>query len=325
MTLDPADDRSAIMQVIEAETEAYLQRNYEAWQSYWLESPEIRRIQTHVRTGVTVTAGAEIRAQMKRITSGPFEWQPPWRFQRKNFNVVLSPEMAWVSYDQIGDMSEIPKACPGQYHEVKILQKVKGTWKISCVVSTQIHVNHVNAPLVEVDETGRLLWQNEAAKERLPHHPRLCARAGKLWAKEPEALNELQDAITWIAQMRAHHTPRVGEEAVTRVVALGQDDEGFAHVCWAMLRDGKLLVTFDDSERLSLQITTASEVYRLSETQEKLSRQLVDGQDLTTAALALDMSPNTAKTHLQRIYDKVGVRSQPALVRVLLSADRHDV
>lgn len=39
------------------------------------------------------------------------------------------------------------------------------------------------------------------------------------------------------------------------------------------------------------------------------------------AAERLEISINTARTHLQRAFDKTGVHSQPALVRRLLSAD----
>jgi DNA-binding CsgD family transcriptional regulator len=33
----------------------------------------------------------------------------------------------------------------------------------------------------------------------------------------------------------------------------------------------------------------------------------------------LGITANTARTHLDRIFDKTGVRTQPALVRALLS------
>jgi DNA-binding CsgD family transcriptional regulator len=36
-------------------------------------------------------------------------------------------------------------------------------------------------------------------------------------------------------------------------------------------------------------------------------------------AAMLGITANTARTHLDRIYDKTGVRTQPALVRALFS------
>ncbi|MCY6382091.1 nuclear transport factor 2 family protein [Hoeflea prorocentri] len=322
---DLEEDRAAILAVVDAETEAYLQRDYDAWEKCWHDGPEIRRIHSHVGTGVTVVAGPEIRTQMHRLLSENIEWQVPEAIRRENMNIVVSAEMAWVSYDQIGDMSSIPKEMAGHYHELKILHKIDGSWKIACIVGTQMRIDHVRAPLVEVDETARLLWMNEAAQDRLPNHPMLGLRANRLHAAEPDAQGELLSAVDWIAKVRDRHTPCVGEDAVTRAIALGQDDTGLAHICWAILRDGRLLITFDDTDRLERQLASAAAVYGLSQAQEKLARHLVEGRDLGAAAAALGISPNTAKTHLQRIYDKTGVRAQPALVRLLLNADRRGI
>ena len=318
---DTDDDRAAILAVIDAETNAYIARDFDAWDRCWHDGPEIRRIQTHVGTGVTIVEGPDVRAQMRRILTGNIDWQPVETFRRENINLVVTAEMAWVSYDQIGDMSSIPKEMAGRYHELKILQKFDGIWKIVCITGAQLRVDHMRAPLVEVDEASRILWMNAAAKQRLPHHPRLDQRAGKLSAKDPQAGVRLLEAVEWLVAVRDRHTPCVGEDIVNRAIALGQDDTGLAHICWAILRDGKLLIAFEDADQLDQQLAGAADVYGLSGAQEKLARLLVTGEDLGSAASALHISPNTAKTHLQRIYDKMGVRAQPALVRLLLNAE----
>ena len=46
---------------------------------------------------------------------------------------------------------------------------------------------------------------------------------------------------------------------------------------------------------------------------------LLEGLALADAAERDGVSLSTAKTQLQRIFDKVGVRTQPALVRALLA------
>ena len=318
---EPDDDRTAILTVIDAETKAYLQRDFEGWERCWHDGPEIRRIQAHVGAGVTVAAGSEVRARMHRLLTGKSDWKQPETIRRENINIVVGSEMAWVSYDQIGGPSTNPGELAGHYHEVKILHKIEGAWKIACLVGTQLRDGQDLAPLVEVDEALRVLWMNEAAQDRLPVHPMLGRRGKFLHAVRPEAREDLLAAVAWIAKVRDRHTPCAGKDTVTRAVALGQDDTGLAHICWLILRDGRYLITFDDTDRLDRQIASAAAVYGLSQAQERIARQLADGCDLGAAASALGISINTAKTHLQRIYDKLGVRTQPALVRLLLNAD----
>lgn len=325
MANDENNQREAILAVIDRETKAYLNRNYEAWQECWHDGPDIRRVQTHIGTGVTVARGDEIQAQMKQIFSNPVNWGPPKSFEREDLNIVISPEMAWVSYDQIGDMSRTENSVPHRYHELKILQKIEDVWKITCLVSTQIRADNSDVPLIELDENARIIWMNEDAKTRLPIHPILTTKLDKLWIHELGVRQSIQEALHWLVEIRNHLTPGLGEESVSRIISLGQDDEGIAHVCWALLRDGKLLIAFDDKERLERQITGAATAYGLSSAQKKLAHLLIEGADISSAAHQLDISPNTAKTHLQRIYDKLGARSQPTMVRILLTAVHRDI
>lgn len=322
--MDEEAERASILAVIEAETEAYLQRDFDVWEKCWHDGPEIRRIHSHVGTGVTVVAGAEIRTQMRHMLAGDGEWEVPETLKRENMNIVLSPEMAWVSYDQTGDVTSLPKELSGIYHELKILHKVDGAWKIACIVGTQLRTSQSTTPQIEVTEDAHILWMNDLAEKRLPDHPMLNQRAGRLQTTKADVMDDLLAALRWLALVKERHTICVGGEAVTRTIALGQDDTGLAHICWTVLRDGKLLVTFDDDERLIRQLEGAAKVFGLSRAQAKLVDQLFQGKDIATAAQTLGVSPNTAKTHLQRIYDKTGVRAQPALVRLLLNAERQE-
>ena len=47
---------------------------------------------------------------------------------------------------------------------------------------------------------------------------------------------------------------------------------------------------------------------------------VVSGLPLTEAAKLAGVRTSTARTQLQRVFDKLGVRTQPALVRMLLTA-----
>ncbi len=316
------DDHAEILAVIEAETDAYLRRDYAEWERHWCDGPEIRRVHSHSGTGVAILQGDEIRTQMARFLETDTDWSPPEAVRRENIEFVVSAEMAWVTYVQIGDTSGKLTEMSGRYHEVKILQKQGGVWKIACIISNQLRLDHVSGPLIEVDGAGRILWMNDAAQARFPEHPLLGQRGTQIQAKDAEAQRDLLEAIAWTGEIRDRQTPCSVEEAVTRAISLGQDDTGLVHICWAVLKDGKLLITFDDADRLDRELSGAARLYGLSDVQERLARQIIEGHDLTSAADALGISPNTAKTHLRRIFDKTGVRTQPALVRLLLSTDR---
>ncbi len=70
---------------------------------------------------------------------------------------------------------------------------------------------------------------------------------------------------------------------------------------------------------LEERLGVAKAIYGLSGGQMSLARRIVNGDGLTAAAHALGISVNTARTHLSRIHVKMGVNSQTALVRALLS------
>ena len=58
-------------------------------------------------------------------------------------------------------------------------------------------------------------------------------------------------------------------------------------------------------------------VYGLSRAEARLCQALIEGKTLLEAADTLDISRNTAKTHLARVFDKTRVRSQSGLLRLL--------
>ena len=103
-------------------------------------------------------------------------------------------------------------------------------------------------------------------------------------------------------------------------VLLGEDDAAGLRVCWVSVESDTIVVSFDDGRQTDQRLAAAAVVYGLSTGQLRLARLVVAGHDLADAARGLGISVNTARTHLQRMFDKTGVRSQRALVRVLLGA-----
>jgi DNA-binding CsgD family transcriptional regulator len=311
-------DEAAVLAVIRAETEAWLQRDYEAWAGCWVQSPQSRRLESWVSLGVRVDEGwdpiaARIRAVMARFTEkAEFAGRVRW----ERMNVVVDGTVAWATFDQIGgDTGEDRKRA------LRILHRIDGAWKIACVVVMECTVEEARCPLIEVDAGARILWTNRLARERLRGHPGLVTAAGRLRARRRERDAALSEAVRLAARELQSQRPLNVVPKQAWAVALGEDAAEVPLHCWVLLEDGRVLVSFDDAETVARRIVAAKEIYGLSPAQVRLARAIVEGHDLAAASGLLGVSVNTLRTQLQRVFDKTGVRSQAALVRVLLSVE----
>ncbi|MCY1667742.1 helix-turn-helix domain-containing protein [Rhizobium sp. SL86] len=311
-------DKVAILTVLRSETEAWLQRDFDALANHWVQSPQTRRMEYYASLGVRVDEGWDViaarlktiveRFPQKRAFSEHVRWD--------KINVTVAENMAWVTYDQIGiDGGDDLK------RELKILHRVDGVWKISCMVMMESTVEQAHFPLIEVDADMRILWKNRLAQERIRGHKGLAVTTGRLRARRREHDSTLREAVRLAFRELQGQTRLTLSPKQAWAVTLGQDATGVPMHCWVHLEDGKALVSFDDAETVARRIDREREVYGLSPAQIQLARLIVDGHDLAGAADLLAVSVNTLRTQLQRIFDKTGVRSQAALVRSLLSVE----
>ena len=321
--MDEEAEKAAIMRVLRAETDAYMRRDFPALAQHWVHSPQARLMVAFASLGVRVIEGwdaiaTRLESVMARL-SQPYDTAERLRWEK--VNIVLGADMAWVSYEQVGNDTGDDFEMAGLQHELKIFHRIDGAWKIGCLVLMQRTVEHVVCPLIEVDANGRVVWMNRQAKVRRRDHPGLVLAAGRLRAKLRDRDAALRDALGWaFRELGAQVPPRLAA-GQARAVPLGEDNDALPLFCWVFLEDGKALVSFDDVETVARRIDLAADIYDLSPAQVRLARLIVDGRDLAAASDALGVSVNTLRTHLQRMFDRTGVRSQAALVRVLLSAE----
>ncbi|RXT30569.1 DUF4440 domain-containing protein [Rhizobium leguminosarum] len=311
-------NKAAILAVIRSETEAWLQRDFDALASHWVQSPQTRRMEYYASLGTRVDEGWDaIAARLKRIVERfpqkrAFSEHVRWQ----KVNVIVAENMGWVTYDQTGiDGGDDLK------RELKILHRVDGVWKIGCVVMMEGSIEQSNFPLIEIDADTRILWTNRLAQERIRGHQGLAVAAGRLRARRREHDPALREAVRLAFRELQGQTRLTLSPKQAWAVSLGEDAAGVPMHCWVHLEDGKALVSFDDAETVARRIDGAREIYGLSPAQVRLARLIVDGHDLAGAANLLAVSVNTLRTQLQRIFDKTGVRSQAALVRSLLGVE----
>ena len=118
---------------------------------------------------------------------------------------------------------------------------------------------------------------------------------------------------------RATRRRHRGQRRGTIPIVLEGGSSEPANVSWIIADSGQIHVWIDDARLAEERLETAAVVYGLLPAQIRPAEQIVASRSLRDAAGELGVSLATTRTQLERIFDKTGVRSQPALVRALLS------
>src|SRR5262245_46811871 len=125
----PDADREAILRLIEDESAAYWNRDYDAWQRCWIQASYIRKAGWWTQGGITWREGFEqIAGRMKKSLSVP----PPGRpagIRRANINIRIDGDLAWMTYDE--HWPDAGTDLPGLSRETRILERHAGQWKIA--------------------------------------------------------------------------------------------------------------------------------------------------------------------------------------------------
>jgi DNA-binding CsgD family transcriptional regulator len=90
-------------------------------------------------------------------------------------------------------------------------------------------------------------------------------------------------------------------------------------VWWVLAGDGSIIFAMGTAGLNEKRLDAAAVVFGLSPAQKQLAAHVAGGRSLPEIADLMGITANTARTHLNRIFDKTGVHSQAALVRILLS------
>jgi DNA-binding CsgD family transcriptional regulator len=310
------EDRQAIMQVIEAETTAYLNKNYEAWSRCWVHGPQIRHWGFFGPGGIVVREGWEDHGERMRQFMAANPMPSVATIRREAINLNVGRDMAWVTYDQHASHGVGPEIDVSEVNnETRVMVKDSGGWKIAYACTFQRSLDHIPAALIRVNRDGVVNWMNSAAKNNMREARGVVVRGGRLRAINRSADQRLQSAIRWAGQLDDGLWPRRG---TLPIVLHGGHGEP-ASVCWVVAESSTIHVALSNQAMMEKRLAAAAPVYGITAAQHRLAALIVAGHDLVAAAKLLGVSVNTTRTQLQRMFEKTGVRSQPALVRALLS------
>lgn len=306
-------------QVLQRNHIANWMRNYDDFADCHLGGADDRWLAKVENFGVTARLGWEqiASAQKSDIRNDP-DVCPYIAYLTRFENRVLrqADGMAWVAFDLAFPTGDLPHwRGPGTGHVVSTLERVKGSWKIASFCVIDDNFGQTDVPTWQVDRNCRILYSNPAAVTLLDNDERAIVDGGKFRLTQKRADDALRQAVAQLADMDW------GIMEVGRTLPIVHDpgNDLPVGVWWAGRRGGRLYVSADNNDLLAGRLEAASRVLGLSPSQHRLVVSIVQGLTLTEAAKLEGVRESTARTQLQRVFDKVGVRGQAALVRRLLS------
>lgn len=228
--------------------------------------------------------------------------------------------MAWVTYDQVQTEYHKSMHAAPLSHEVKIIQKFNGAWKIVCLMVAAPGLGRSDVPQIEMDQRGRVVGLNKLARDALGNHHGLTLSADRPRAKNRTHDNALQDAIRHWRDRLATNLPRGFLLEPASVVPLGEDPNGTPMFCWVCCEQEYVVLSFDDRAKLRDSLERGARNFGLSAAQINILEHIASGHDLAAAAEALGISVNTVRTQLRRMFEKTLTHNQATLISRVLNS-----
>lgn len=134
ITILHAQKNEDLLSVLQKETEAYDNADYEAWQSCWVHS-ENAYFSYAAASGLFVYKGwATLEATAKPGFKDKKKYDS--KFRRENIKVERQGDMAFITFDQYAKFLEDDSEQHTQ--ESRVMQKTKDGWKILSVEANNV-------------------------------------------------------------------------------------------------------------------------------------------------------------------------------------------
>lgn len=316
------DEADAILAVISKETDSYCQADYDQWATCWMHDERTMYVYSSQDMGLIIHKGWDaVCANMQRdFAAGDNCTKIDIR--RENVAITYQEGMAWATFDEIAESAN------GDFDEsfqTRVLERNNGVWEIALASLVTRRNQAQRSKQLAVTHDGQVVWMakgmSEALSGAVSEHSGFTISAGRFRATRPEWDKILQDAIGRASELHSFSAQfRFMKETGSGFrypIILGEDEFGSVIWCALSVRDGVTYIDLDQGQER--RFMAAKVIFGLSDGQLALSKHIASGKSLKVSAGELGISVNTARTHLTRIYEKTGVNSQTALVRLLLS------
>lgn len=314
---DRVDDEAAILALLHANRIAYWTQDFDAWQRCFVHADYTTRSGTFGAAGIFVRKGWDELAQ--RFGRDHPGRRDSFAYETRilNLRVRISGDMAWAVFEQqypgVYDEAHVGIAL---VHEMRVLERHDGQWRIALHVFLDSAAGTVGARLFYLEPDGKVVWTSPAATETLADSDDLAIRNGHLRFRSARVDARFRTALEQLARQDDGLQSR--STSLPIVVEAGEGVP--ASVYWLAVDRGLIKLSFGSGTLSAERLALAAAIYGLSPAQEQVAGLVAEGMSLVEIAGRMAITPNTARTHRNRIFDKTGVRTQPALVRLLLLA-----
>ena len=176
--------------------------------------------------------------------------------------------------------------------------------------------------LIQLDRGGRILEANDRARDILLKADGLCDHRGELAARHKEENGELQ-------RLLAGALPPFSDQGVGGFVKITRMEAAAPMILeihpvrhMGAVTDsrqlGALVLVSDTAARPRLEADLVTRFLGLTPTESRVAVAIASGQTVAGTAHELGSAESTVRTHLKRVYRKLGIRKQTELVRKVL-------
>jgi DNA-binding CsgD family transcriptional regulator/ketosteroid isomerase-like protein len=315
-----SNDEAEILALIHASRIALWTKDFEAYAKCFVHADYMTRWFASRLTGIFIREGWEDIAERVRRQ---FEENPSVDTVRaysttvENLRLRIEGDMAWATYGQRYPMTITGIEQPHTTKEMRVFEKHGGEWRIAFFGFLDDYAHYLDRPVLELDPSGKVIWQSPSSTAALEADDDLVIRAGVLHIRDRRADQQLQAAIRRLAPL-VSGTFKMFPTAVPIVLAAGEDLP--TKVWWVIAENGKIVFSLGDQALAAHRLEAAAAVFGLSPVQKRLAAHVAEGLTLAEIAATMKITRATARTHLERIFIKTGVHSQSALLRLLLLA-----
>ena len=310
-------DREAIIALIHRNRIAIWTNDFELWDSCFVHADYMTRYGWWRGGGPYLMRGFENLAARVRKEHPEPNLDSAYKTTIEDLSLQIRGDTAWATFVQQYPGQFIPDHVgPGRRLEMRVFERHDGEWKTALIGVLDADAAAASESMLRLDPEGRILWASHPTAGTLEMDDDLVVRGGVLHFRDRRLDRQLRDAIAWAGTINTGYVQRHGARPI--VVEAG---EGLpTKVYWVMSEAGMILFAFGSQKLDERRLALAAAVYGLSPAQVTIATLVAEGLALPEIATRMGVTVNTARTHLDRVFDKVGVRNQPALVRVLLLA-----